>query len=364
MTLIQRATASNSEFVTRLAVTLGALAVYSLGAHLPLPGVDLTPLLSMRSSLALAERVSVFALGVSPIISIMLLVEIGRLVSKGFNDWAYASPANARRLDHYVLIGSVLLAAVQGYGLATALEAVTDIVAEPGLPFRLAIMVTVVASTAMIVWLAAAISRYGLGSGVWILLLVPSLGGLPKTALLLFNAVQAGIMSGASVAVAAAVILIALAIIVMLALAVNGTGMPLDRTLIWPLYIAVWMAGALGSISSLLPAGEMGDKAVDLLHRGAPLYLAVLAVLVIVVSLWQWRRSAARLPAAEPSALPKDAGGASPILITALILATLAVLPEILTGYFGVPVVMHLRLLVVLVVVALPILDWLRRREL
>lgn len=354
MTLIQRATASNSEFVTRLAVTLGALAVYSLGAHLPLPGIDVAPLLRMQFSHATAERVSVFALGVSPVISVMLLVEIARLVSKGFNDWAYASPANARRLDHYVLIGSVLLAAVQGYGLATALEAVTDIVAEPGLPFRLAIMVTLAASTALIVWLAAAISSYGLGSGVWTLLLVPSLAGLPTAALALINAVQAGIMSGASVAVAAAVILVALAIIVMLALAVNGTGMPLDRTLIWPLYIAVWLA----TVPLLLPAGALGDKAAALLHPGAPLYLAALAALVFVVSLWQWRRAEAGL-----SALAKDAGGASPILITALILAALAVLPEILTGYFGIPVVMHLRLLVVLVVVALPILDWLRRRQ-
>jgi hypothetical protein len=108
----------------------------------------------------------------------------------------------------------------------------------------------------------------------------------------------------------------------------------------------------------------MGDKAAALLHRGAPLYFAVLAALVIIVSLWQWRRSEARLSAAEPSALSKDTAGASPILITALILAAIAVVPGILTKYFGVPVVMHLRLLVVLVVVALPILDWLRRREL
>lgn len=118
------------ELMTRLVVTLGVLAIYRLGTHLPLAGIDHAELANLfrRSGSGLAvERVSIFALGVSPVISAMLVVEMARLASERFNDWAGAT-ANAQRVDHYVLIGSLLLAALQGYGIATALEQAKNLV--------------------------------------------------------------------------------------------------------------------------------------------------------------------------------------------------------------------------------------------
>ena len=96
--------------MTRIAVTLGVLAVYRLGTHLPLAGIDQTALANLLAGIdqaALAnlgsaftgERVSIFALGVTPIISALLVVEVVRLASERFNDWAGAAP-NARRVDH------------------------------------------------------------------------------------------------------------------------------------------------------------------------------------------------------------------------------------------------------------------------
>ena len=66
MGLNQRTPASNSDFMMRLAVTLGVLAVYRLGIHLPLAGTDLVKVLGSRTSdtALAAERISVFALGV------------------------------------------------------------------------------------------------------------------------------------------------------------------------------------------------------------------------------------------------------------------------------------------------------------
>src|SRR5262245_41235866 len=90
--------------------------------------------------------------------------------SSRFNDWAGATPAHERRLDRYVLIGSLPIAAVQGAGIASALEKMRNVVDEPGPQFRLMAIATFVAATALLVWLAAMISRHGLGSGVWVLL--------------------------------------------------------------------------------------------------------------------------------------------------------------------------------------------------
>ena len=84
---------SMPELMTRIAVTLGVLAVYRLGTHLPLAGINQTALANLLAGIdqaALAnlgsaftgERVSIFALGVTPIISALLVVEVARLASE------------------------------------------------------------------------------------------------------------------------------------------------------------------------------------------------------------------------------------------------------------------------------------------
>ena len=209
------------ELMTRIAVTLGVLAVYRLGTHVPLAGIDQTALANLLAGIdqaALAnlgsaftvERVSIFALGVTPIISALLVVEMVRLASERFNEWASVTQ-NARRVDHYVLIGSLLLAALQGYGIATELERAKNVVDEPGPQFQVNVVATFVASTALLIWLAALISRRGVGSGVWILLLAPYLTGLPGLALSVNEFVHSGVMSEVGLVAGLAYVLVALA---------------------------------------------------------------------------------------------------------------------------------------------------------
>src|SRR5262245_31786083 len=363
MALAQRTPISMPLFMTRLAVTLGVLAIYRLGAYLPLAGIDQAELASFyRSPLFAIERISVFSLGVTPIISTLVLVEVVRLASSRFNDWAGATPANARRTDRYVLIGSLLVAAVQGYGIATTLEGARNVVGEPGPQFRVNVVATFVAGTALLVWLAALISRHGLGSGVWILLLAPYLADLPRLALSVYEAVHSGLVSEAGLATVLAYVLVALATIAALALTLARSGMPLDRTLIWPLYIAITPAGALVLAPWLFPAG-MRDTAAALLNRGAPLYLVALALIVIATSLAQWQRVDPRSAVEEPSSSRVEGVGASLIILTALTLAAITVVPEFLTTQLGLPMLIDSRLMTATVSVALAMQDLPRRGQ-
>jgi preprotein translocase subunit SecY len=343
MALTQRTPPSMPEFMTRLAVTLGALAIYRLGTYLPVAGIDQAALANLfrRSGSWLAvERVSIFALGVSPILSALLVVEMVRLASERFNDWAGATP-NARRIDHYVLIGSLLLAALQGYGMATSLERANNLVAEPGPQFQLIVVSTFVAGTALLVWLAALISRHGVGSGFWILLLSPYLAGLPGLASSVYEAVHSGIMSGADLVADLAYVVIALATVAALARTLARSGLPLDRTLIWPLYIAV------------IPAGVL----VAVLNRGTPLYLAALAVIVIGTSLAQWQRVEPRPPVAEPSSPRVEGVGAPLIVLTVLTLAAITVVPVFFTTQLGLPMLIDGGSMTAIVAVALAMRD-------
>src|SRR5215470_9392262 len=367
-------TRSMPELMTRIAVTLGVLAVYRLGTHLPLAGIDQTALANLLAGIdqaALAnlgsaftgERVSIFELGVTPIISALLVVEVARLASERFNEWAGATP-NARRVDHYVLIGSLLLAALQGYGMATSLERAENLVAEPGPQFQLNAVATFVAGTALLVWLAALISRHGVGSGFWILLLAPYLASLPGLALSVYEDVHSGILSEATLVAVLAYVLIALAIVAALARTLARSGMPLDRTLIWPLYIAVIPGWALVIVPWFFPDGPMRDVAAVLLNRGAPVYLAALAVIVIVTSLAQWQRVVPRPAVAEPSSPRVVEGvGTSLTVLTVLTLAAITVVPVFLSTQLGLPMLIDGRLMTAIVAVALATQDMPRRED-
>ena len=359
---------SMPELMTRIAVTLGVLAVYRLGTHLPLAGIDQTALANLLAGIdqaALAnlgsaftgERVSIFALGVTPITCALLVVEVARLASERFNDWARVIP-NARRIDHYVLIGSLLLAALQGYGVATELEWAKNVVDEPGHQFQVNVVATFVAGTALLIWLAALISRHGVGSGFWILLLAPYLAGLPGLALSVYEAVHSGIMSEAGIVAGLAYVLVALATVAALGRTLARSGMPLDRTLIWPLYIAIIPAGVLVFAPWFFPSGPMRDTAAVLLSRGAPLYLAALPVIVIGTSLAQWQRVESR-----PAPGVVEGVGALLIVLTVLTLAAITVVPEFLRTQLGLPMLIDGRLMTAIVAVALAMQDLPRQGE-
>lgn len=359
----QRTSPSIPEFMTRLAVTLGALAIYRLGTHLPLAGIGqaaLANLFRRRGSGLAVERVSIFALGVSPILSALLVVEVARLASERFNVWAGATP-NARRVDHYVLIGSLLLAAFQGYGIANALERAINLVAEPGPQFQFHVVATFVAGTALLVWLAALISRHGVGSGFWILLLAPYLAGLSGLAWSVNEAVHSGIMSEAGLVAVLAYVLVALATVAALARTLARSGMPLDRTLIWPLYIAAIPADVLVMAPWFFPGGPMRDTAAAFLNRGAPVHLAALSVTVIGTSLAQWQRVEPRPARAEPASPLVDGVGASLIVLTLLTLAAITVVPEFITTRLSLPMLIDGRLMTAIVAVALAMQEQTRR---
>jgi preprotein translocase subunit SecY len=334
--------------------------------------LDQTALASLYWSSASAlgvERISVVALGVSPIIGALLLIEVARLLSRRFNAWADASAGNVRRLERYAFIGSLLLGVVQAYGLAGALEDVGGLVIEPGLSFRITVVATLVAGTALLMWLATLISRHGLGGGVWLLLLAPHLGDLPHLAYAILAAVRAGAMAPAVPVALLAYGLVAVAALVALARPLAGSGIPLDRMLIWP----VWMGTTFVSVLLAVPwfvlpgapwllptSADTRHCILSLFSPGTLLHLALLAGLVFAVSLTQWRRVRSQR-AAKPSSPPAETADALPILLTALALAAIAVVPLLLTTQLNAPILIDGRWLTALVAVALPIVDMSRR---
>ena len=270
----------------RLLVTLGALVVFQLGRQIPLAGLDLEVWRRFQQagdgSLA---RISIFALGVTPIFSALILAESA----------AMASPALERRRDSsqsraVVRLIALALAAFQGLGLAFAFETIPGLVDEPGATFRLEVVGALVGSTALAAWLADVITVWGVGDGFWLLLATPGLARLPGAAMAASeawrragSAPQAVVIVGGSLAAAVAlVILVAGARTAGTAPAADATGRAcaggrgggID---IWPPLLANFASGWLISAVLLVIGGRLDD---GVLAIGGPVHLALNAGLI------------------------------------------------------------------------------------
>ena len=200
------------DFARRLAVTAAALIVYRLGAHIPLPGLDphalscstgptARPSSASRSWRSASTRLSAFSSWPSWRSSLFRRCGAGNTRMR----------AIATRLNRWLVLLAIGAAVVQAHGYARALEGVTQLVTEPGVAFRIACVATLVAGTAFVIWLADLITRHGLGSGVWLLFVVPALADLPDRVGALAGLLAEGSISPPAVLAWAAPVVLAIA---------------------------------------------------------------------------------------------------------------------------------------------------------
>lgn len=257
------------EFMRRLGITAALLIVYRLGTFTPLPGIDPEALSRLGG---VAERISIFALGITPLITVLILAELLKVVAPGIRRWEQAAPRNRDKLNSIVVGLSLLAAAAQASGLALALEDVKDLVSEPGTPFRLTTIATLVGGSAIVIWLANQITRHGIGSGVWLLFVTPWLSDLiPHYAALAAWQREVGTFL-TYLTVATAVVALVLAVIVKLLQAGGGAPATIS-TALWAVLLGnatwPWVIVALSPI--------IGGSAV---HTGDLVAVLILAGLV------------------------------------------------------------------------------------
>ena len=178
---------------SRLWFLLGALIVYRIGAHIPVPGIDpaaleqlfrsqqggILGMFNMFSGGALS-RFTVFALGIMPYISASIIMQLMTVVSPQLEALKKEGEAGRRKITQYTRYGTVVLATFQAIGISIALEGQAGLVLEPGLMFRLTTMITLVAGTMFLMWLGEQITERGLGNGISIIIFAGIAAGLPQ----------------------------------------------------------------------------------------------------------------------------------------------------------------------------------------
>ncbi|GBG15281.1 preprotein translocase subunit SecY [Novimethylophilus kurashikiensis] len=181
------------ELKGRLLFVLGALFVYRLGAHIPVPGIDpdvlakmfeqqgggILGMLNMFSGGALS-RFTVFALGIMPYISASIIMQLLTVVSPQMEQLKKEGEAGRRKITQYTRYGTVVLATFQALGIAIALEGQPGLVLDPGLMFRLVTVITLVTGTMFLMWLGEQITERGIGNGISIIIFSGIVAGLPR----------------------------------------------------------------------------------------------------------------------------------------------------------------------------------------
>jgi preprotein translocase subunit SecY len=188
--------AKASELKSRIWFTLGALVIYRLGTYIPIPGIDpailqdlfsrnaggILGMFDMFSGGALG-RMTIFALNIMPYISASIIIQLLTAVSPTLETLKKEGESGRKKLNQYTRFGTVLLAAIQSYGIAAGLEGMRggaqSAVIDPGLFFRLVTVVTLTSGTVFLMWLGEQITARGIGNGISLIIMSGIVANLP-----------------------------------------------------------------------------------------------------------------------------------------------------------------------------------------
>ncbi len=192
----------------RILFTVFILAIYRLGTFVPLPGIDPEQLQVMMDSNqkgllgmfnvfagGAVSRMAIFALGIMPYISSSIIVQLLTGVTDYFKNLKAQGEIGRQKITQITRYGTVLLATVQGYGLAVGLESSVDLVINPGIFFKISTVTTIVAGTIFLMWLGEQITQRGIGNGISLIIFSGIVAEIPRALVTTFELGRTGAIS-------------------------------------------------------------------------------------------------------------------------------------------------------------------------
>jgi|UniRef100_A0A7C3UQM8 preprotein translocase subunit SecY len=207
----------------KIFITLALVVVYRLGTHIPTPGINAAALALLLAQLrgtvfglydifvgGALSRASIFALGIMPYISASIMFQLLGSVFPTLEK-LQKDEEGRKKLNQYTRYATVLLAAIQAFGIATYLEAqpptaAGPIVLFPGFFFRILTVFTLTAGTIFVMWLGEQITEKGIGNGISFIIFIGCIDQTPQDIARTWGMVQAGELSWFSLLIIGAII--------------------------------------------------------------------------------------------------------------------------------------------------------------
>ncbi len=177
----------------RVLFTLGLLAVYRIGGHIPTPGINgdrLAQFFEQNKGSVLGfvdlfsggnlRRLTIFALGIMPYITASIILQLLTVVYEPLAKLQKEGEMGRKKITMWTRYLTVILSAVQSFGIAISLQKAGDFVNTPGVGFILMTMLTLTTGSAFIMWLGEQITERGIGNGMSLLIFTGIVVGLPR----------------------------------------------------------------------------------------------------------------------------------------------------------------------------------------
>src|SRR5881398_3537378 len=177
----------------RILFTLGLLAVYRVGGHIPIPGINsemFAQFIQQNRGTLLGfvdlfsggqfRRMTVFALGIMPYITASIILQLLTVVYEPLAKLQKEGELGRKKITQWTRYLTFGLSSVQSFGIAIGLEKAGDFVVNPGWGFRLMTMLTLTTGSVFIMWLGEQITERGVGNGMSLLIFAGIVVGLPR----------------------------------------------------------------------------------------------------------------------------------------------------------------------------------------
>jgi|TARA_B100001741_G_scaffold310514_1_gene309902 preprotein translocase subunit SecY len=201
-----------TELRQRILFTLGALIIYRLGTYIPVPGIDpmaLSEIVSQANKGVLGMfnmfsggalgRMTIFALTIIPYISASIIMQLMTSISPQIAQLKKEGETGRKTINQYTRYLTVLLATVQAWGFAIALEGTNSsagsLVMNPGVFFKVTTVVTLVGGVMFLLWLGEQITERGIGNGVSLLIFAGIVAELPRALVQILEQGRTGAIS-------------------------------------------------------------------------------------------------------------------------------------------------------------------------
>jgi preprotein translocase subunit SecY len=217
------------ELRKKILFTLTMMAVYRIGVHIPTPGVDGAALqqafANMQGTIfgwfnlfsgGALERFSIFALGIMPYISSSIIFQLLTVMVPYLSELQKEGEQGRKKITQYTRYGTVLLCFVQGFGIATTLQAYGNpsVVLHPGFAFKIMTTITLTGGTMFLVWLGEQISESGIGNGTSLIIFAGIAARIPQGVTSGISLLRSGELSLGKIALVLALIIATFYIII------------------------------------------------------------------------------------------------------------------------------------------------------
>src|SRR3984885_5732127 len=187
----------------RVLFTLGLLAVYRIGGHIPTPGINgdrLAQFFEQNRGSVLGfvdlfsggnlRRLTIFALGIMPYITASIILQLLTVVYEPLAKLQKEGELGRKKITQWTRYLTFALSSVQSLGIAWQLEKTGDFVINPGPSFILMTMLTLTTGSVFVMWLGEQITERGIGNGMSLLIFAGIVSGLPRGVADLFDKVK------------------------------------------------------------------------------------------------------------------------------------------------------------------------------